>query len=363
MPFRTPVCDLFGIERPIFGFAHSVAVTAAISRAGGLGVYGATMDEPEEIAEKARQLRALCGDRPFGIDPLPPSAVGDETDRAKVQADLPQGHKDFVAGLAEKYAVPPPTAKGFYGRNVRSQTLFRRQVEAALASEADVFAAAVGVPPAVIAEAKAAGKRTISLVGAVRHAEKAVAAGVDLIVAQGHDAGAHTGPIGTFSLVPQVVDAAGGVPVLAAGGVGHGRHVAAALALGAQGVWLGTAWLTSAEHALEPITLAKPLAAGSEDTVISRSYSGKTLRMIRTAWSEEWSAPGAPEPLPMPFQQVLIGDFLTAVREHRVAPLMWEAAGQSVAWFREVRTVAEIMGRLCDEADAALAALPRPSAA
>lgn len=358
MSIRTSVCELFGIDRPIFGFAHSVAVTAAISRAGGLGVYGATMDEPEEIREKARQLRALCGDRPFGIDLLLPSSVGDETDRAKVHAELPQGYKDFVAQLTEKYAVPAPRESSFYGRNVRSQTLFARQVEAALASEADVFAAAVGVPPEVIARAKAAGKLTISLVGAVKHAERAVEAGVDLIVAQGYDAGAHTGRIGTFSLVPQVVDAARGTPVLAAGGVGHGRHLAASLALGAQGVWLGTAWLTSAEHQLEEITLRKLLAAKSDDTVISRSYSGKTLRMLRTAWSDEWEAPGAPAPLPMPFQQVLIGDFLAGVRQHGIEPLMWEAAGQSVAWFNEVATVAEIMDRLTDEAEVALANLP-----
>ncbi len=355
---RTRATELFGTERPIFGFAHSVAVTAAISRAGGLGIYGATMDEPEEIAAKAKELRALCGEKPFGLDLLLPSSVGDETDRSKVQAELPQGHKDFVAALETKYEVPPPREKGFYGRNVRSQTLFKRQVEAALASEADVFAAAVGVPPAVIAEAKAAGKTTIALVGAPRHAEKAVAAGVDALVAQGYDAGAHTGRIGTFSLVPQVVDAAGGRPVLAAGGVGHGRHLAAALALGAEGVWLGTAWLTAAEHRLDEITLKKLLAAGSDDTVISRSYSGKTLRMIRTAWSEEWERPGAPEPLLMPFQQVLIGDFLSAVRQHRIAPLMWEAAGQSVAWFNEVKTVREIMDRLMAEAETALAALP-----
>jgi len=188
MSIRTPVCNLFGIERPIFGFAHSVTVVAAISRAGGLGVYGATMDEPEEIREKSREL---CGDRRFGLDLLLPSSVGDETDRAKVQEGLPQAHKDFVEGLARRYAVPPPKESSFYGRNVRSQTLFARQVEAALASEADVFAAAVGVPPAVIARARAAGKMTISLVGAVKHAERAVEAGVDLIVAQGHDAGAH----------------------------------------------------------------------------------------------------------------------------------------------------------------------------
>lgn len=356
MNFKTPVCETFGIEKPIFGFAHSIAVTAALSRAGGFGVYGATMDEPEEIAAKSDEIRALAGDAPFGLDLLLPQTVGDETDRAAAHEALPAAHKAFVAGIAEKYDVPKPEQGSFYTNNIRSQTLFARQVEAALASDADVFAAAVGVPAEVISRAKAAGKKTIALVGAPRHAEKALEAGVDLIVAQGHDAGAHTGKIGTFSLVPQIVDIAGDVPVLAAGGVGSGRHLAAALALGAQGVWMGTAWLTAVEHQMDEISLRKLLAARSEDTVISRSYSGKTLRMIRTAWSDEWERPGAPEPLKMPYQQVLIAELLAGVREGRIEPLMWEPAGQSIAFFNELSSVAEIVDRIMDEAAAAASA-------
>jgi len=350
---KTQACRTIGIEKPIFGFSHSIAVTAAISNAGGLGVYGATHHLPDEITEIARQLRQLCGDRPFGIDLLLPQAVGDETDLDKVRAGLPEEHLAFIRGLEEKYNVPAPKKPAFFADNLRSQPLFASQVEAALASEADVFAAAVGVPPSVIARAKAAGKTTIGLVGAPKHARKALEAGVDVLVAQGHDAGAHTGKIGTFSLVPQVVDIAGNTPVLAAGGVGSGRHLAAALALGAQGVWMGTAWLTTEEHAVDDIILGKLLAAQSDDTLISRSHSGKTLRMIRTAWSDEWEAPGAPEPLKMPYQQALIGKFLAGINEGRIAPLMWEAAGQSIAYFNELSTVGKIIDRIMSEAEAA----------
>lgn len=354
---KTKACRLMGVEKPIFGFAHSIAVTAAISRAGGLGVYGATHHQPDEIIAIAKQLRELCGDKPFGIDLLLPQAVGDETDLDVVRDGLPEEHKAFIRKLEEKYNVPAPTQPSFFADNVRSQPLFAAQVEAALTSEADVFAAAVGVPASVIDRAKAAGKKTIALVGAPRHAAKALEAGVDMLVAQGHDAGAHTGKIGTFSLVPQIVDLAGETPVLAAGGVGSGRHLAAALALGAQGVWMGTAWLTTKEHAVDEIVLQKLLKARSEDTLISRSYSGKTLRMIRTGWSDEFEAPDAPEPLKMPFQQALIGKFLAGVREARIEPLMWEAAGQSIAYFNEVSTVAEIIDRTMRDAENAAAGL------
>ena len=350
---RTKACQIVGIQKPIFGFSHSIAVTAAISNAGGLGVYGATHHQPDEIRDIARKLRQLCGARPFGLDLLLPQTVGDETDLDSVRDGLPEEHKAFVGKLEKKYGVPAPTKPSFFADNVRSQSLFAGQVEAALASEADVFAAAVGVPASVISRARTAGKKTIALIGAPRHAGKALEAGVDVLVAQGHDAGAHTGKIGTFSLVPQIVDIAGDTPVLAAGGVGSGRHLAAALALGAQGVWMGTAWLTTEEHAVDDIVLQKLLKAHSDDTLISRSYSGKTLRMIRTAWSDEWEAPDAPEPLKMPYQQALIGKFLAGIREAKIAPLMWEAAGQSIAFFNEVSTVSQIIDRTMAEAEAA----------
>jgi NAD(P)H-dependent flavin oxidoreductase YrpB (nitropropane dioxygenase family) len=216
-----------------------------------------------------------------------------------------------------------------------------------------LFAMGVGSPPEAVAEAKARGKKVISLVGAPEHAARAIAAGTDILVAQGFDAGAHTGEIGTFSLVPQIVDLAGDIPVIAAGGVATGRHIVASFALGAQAVWMGTAWLFTRENNTDPVILQKLIDAGSGDTIRSRADSGKTLRQIKTAWTEEWSAKDAPEPLQMPYQDILVGDLLGAVERNHVGPLMKSEAGQSVGYFRQQTTVADLIADLGAQATAA----------
>ena len=353
--FRTPLCDRLGIDLPIFSFSHSLEVTAAVSRAGGYGVFGATHDEPATILEHARALKEMCEGHPFGLDLLLPTLNVERDDHAAAQAEIPAQHKAFIENLRDKYQVPPATQGHLFVNHVRSQELFAAQAEAVITSGASMFAMAVGTPAHLVAKAKAAGQVTLSLIGSPRHAERTRATGVDVIVAQGYDAGAHTGTIGTLSLVPQVVDLVGDTPVLAAGGIATGRQVAAALAMGAQGVWTGTMWLGAQEHALDPILTEQLINAGSEDTVITRSWSGKTLRMVRGAWSDEWAAPDAPKPLKMPYQQVLVGEIVAAVNEHRVKPLMWTPAGQSVPYLREVRTVDEIMAQLVDETEQALA--------
>jgi len=353
---HTAVCDRLGIEYPIFGFSHSMEVTAAITNAGGFGVYGATRDMPDTISARLAEIRSMVGDRPFGVDLLLPVGMADKNDWAAAEAKIPEAHKAFVRQLKQKYNVPDPAGKSFFSSTVRSNELFEAQADAVLASDVNLFASAIGTPPHLIERAKAAGMTTLSLVGAPKHVEYAKAAGVDLLVAQGYDAGGHTGPIGTMSLVPQIVDVAGEVPVLAAGGIADGRQVAASLALGAQGVWLGTVWLVTEEHGLNKHILEKLLKAGSADTVLTRSHSGKTCRVVRTAWSEEWEAEGAPKPLKMPYQQVLIGELLTGVMEHEIEPLMYEGAGQGVVWCNEVSTVEQVIERLMTEAREALAA-------
>ena len=351
---NTSLCRRLGIRIPIFGFSHSIDVTVALAKAGCYPIYGATRDMPEQIVRYLKEIRERIGTGRFGVDLLLPSGVGTETDRATVLAGLPAEQKQFVEYLRVKYKVPPATQSTFFSSQIRSQQLFAEQIDAVLGSSADAFAAGIGSPKAVLERAKQLGKLTISLVGSARHALLAKAAGVDLIVAQGADAGGHTGPIGTYSLVPQVVDVAGDTPVLAAGGVGHGRHIAAAFALGAQGAWLGTAWLTSREHAFNEVLLRQVLAAGAEDTVISKSHSGKAARLIRSAWTNEWDAPSAPKPLPMPYHQVLTGDLLAAVEEHAIEALAYTGAGQGVGWFNELKSVAEIVERLESETRVAL---------
>jgi NAD(P)H-dependent flavin oxidoreductase YrpB (nitropropane dioxygenase family) len=356
---ETPLCRHLGIRHPIFGLSHSVEVTIALARASGFAVYSAARDTPEQIVEHAAAIREGVGALPWGIDLLLPPNIGDETDRSTVLARLPAAHRDFVDGLRDKYKVPKATKPHFFASQVRSRAFFAAQIEAVLGAGATAFVTGTGLGGDAIQRAKRAGMTTFSLVGARKHAAAAIAAGIDILVAQGYDAGGHTGSIGTLSLVPQIVDAAGGRPVLAAGGIGDGRQIAAALAMGAEGAWLGTAWLFSREHALDRPLLDKLLAAGSEDTVISRAHSGKPCRVVRSAWTDEWDAPGAPKPLAMPYQQVLSGELLAAVEEHGIVPLRYEAAGQSVAWFREVRPVAEIVARLLAETEAALARLER----
>lgn len=348
----TPLSQKLGIEYPIFGFAHDVATVAAITNAGGLGVYGATRRFPEEIRDELAELRSLVGGRPFGVDLVLPDGMPEHNSRDEIERHIPEGHKEFVSEIIDRYKVPEPSGPGMRTRFIRSTEIEQQQLEAVMASDVDLFACGIGAPRAAVDKAKELGKTTVALIGSPRHVRRALDSGVDIIVAQGAEAGAHTGTIGTFSLIPQIVDATGDIPVLAAGGVATGRHIVAALAMGAAGVWMGTTWLTTTEHAahLNPKLMPKLLAATSADTVITRSESGKTFRQIRSSWSDEWERAEAPAPLKMPYQDVLVGDLLGAIDEHGVEPLLHSGAGQGIGYADEVLPVSEVMKRLVDEA-------------
>ncbi len=352
----SPVCDTLGCKYPIFGFAHDIATVAAITNAGGYGVYGATRRFPEEITAELAEIRSLVGDKPFGVDLVLPPGMPEHNSRDAIEAEIPAEHKAFVDDLIARYQVPPATEPGMRTRFIRSAEIEAEQIRAVLDSDVNMFACGIGAPADVMAQAKALGKTTLALIGSPHHVQRAKQAGVDMLVAQGYDAGAHTGPIGTYSLVPQIVDAAGDTPVLVAGGVATGRHIAAALAMGAQGVWMGTAWLLSEEHQthMHPVNTEKLKTAGSGDTVITRSESGKTFRQVRTAWSQEWEAEAAPAPLKMPYQDVLVGEMLGAIEAHDIEPLIHSGAGQSIGYFNEVRPVQAIMDELVAETTAVL---------
>jgi NAD(P)H-dependent flavin oxidoreductase YrpB (nitropropane dioxygenase family) len=355
---HTTICDRFGVELPIFGFTHSQNAVVAVCKAGGIGIWGATRNTPPEIEEGLAYIAERVDGRPFGVDLVLPQGMPARNNREEIEKLLPDEHRAFVDHLWEKYDVPNDGQAGGRSRFVRSEETAQRQVDVVLASDANIFAMGVGSPPEFITEAKKRGKTLVSLVGQPKHAARAIEAGAEILVAQGYDAGAHTGNIGTFSLVPQIVAIAGDIPVVAAGGVATGQHIAASLALGAVGVWMGTAWLLTKESDIDGVARKQLAAAQSSDTVITRSDSGKTLRVVRSKWTDEWEAKDAPEPLKMPLQDILIGDLLGAVGRHQVEELVHHPAGQGIAWFNEELSVAEVMEKLVGDASAAIDALP-----
>jgi NAD(P)H-dependent flavin oxidoreductase YrpB (nitropropane dioxygenase family) len=338
------------VRYPIVAFTHDLAVAKAVALAGCLPVYGATRRTPEEIAGDIERIRESIGDRPFGIDLVLPSGMPERNDRAAIEQQLPAEHRAFVERIKDEYAIPTPKRAGARSRFVRSAEVAERQIEVVLNAAPPLLACGLGSPVAVVSEAKRRGMKVASLVGSVKHARRAAEAGADLVVAQGYDAGAHTGEIGTFSLVPQVVDAVAPLPVLAAGGVVSGRHLAAALCLGAVGVWSGTLWLTTTESHVDPLIKDKLLAARAEDTVRTRAMSGKPNRQIRTGWTQLWDDPATPNPLPMPYHDILVGDTLTAIQDHRVEPLWGSAAGQGIGLIDEERPVAQVVAEIVEEA-------------
>jgi NAD(P)H-dependent flavin oxidoreductase YrpB (nitropropane dioxygenase family) len=352
-PLSPPICAKLGISHPIFGFSHSIDVVVEIAKAGGFPVLGLAREMPHEIPHILEEVDARMQGRPYGADLMLPSQVPQTGSIDDVRGALPQAHVEFVEALRDRFEVQAPVKPSFFTTQVRSESLFEQQIEQVLASKALGVATAIGLRPELIARAKEAGKVTFSLIGSVRHAQKALSMGVDVLVAQGYDAGGHTGTVGTFSLVPQIVAVAGDAPVLAAGGIGNGEQIVAAIAMGAQGGWLGTLWMAAAENHTPPALLRRLIDSGSEDTVITRAHSGKPCRVVRSDWIDAWSASGAPEPLPMPLQQALTGDVFASIHEHDDARLIYEAAGQSIFAIRRETRVADQMAALQGEMQAA----------
>ena len=301
---KTEVCEKFGIEFPLFAFSHCRDVVAAVTNAGGLGVLGAVAYTPERLEEELRWIDDHVGGRPYGVDVLVPGKIAKEADAPggldALLAAVPAEHWSFLTDLFERYGVPagerPRGGGGGAGRQVTKQGA-TELIDVALKHPIRLIASALGPPPPLMVErARTAGVPVAALVGTVEHARRQVEAGADLIVAQGGEAGGHTGEISTMVLVPEVVDAVAPLPVLAAGGIGSGRQMAAAMALGASGVWCGSVWLTTEEAETLPAVKAKMLAATSSDTVRSRSRTGKPARQLRSAWTEEWDSARQPRP-------------------------------------------------------------------
>ena len=318
---RTPVTDMFGIDIPILAFTHCRDVVAAVTKAGGLGVLGAVAHSQEQLEIDLAWIEDEVGGRPYGIDLIVPAKYAGDGDGGftmdNIRQLIPAEHKAFVDDILRRYDVPPLPEGDGPGRGVAnsgtaapfSANQADPLLEIALAHRPALVVNALGPPPPhMIERVKQEGRLLGALAGKAQHAQRHVNAGVDLIIAQGAEAGGHTGEVGTMVLIPEIVDAVAPVPVLAAGGIGRGRQMAAAMALGAQGVWCGSVWLTTNEAETHPVVKQKFLAATSSDTVRSRSLTGKPARQLRTAWTDEWDNPENPKPLGMPLQPILVAE-------------------------------------------------------
>jgi len=301
-----------GLEFPIFAFTHCRDVAAAVSKAGGLGVLGVAGHSLKNLEMELEWIENEVGDKPFGVDLLLPAKFAG-SDRGGFDGDqlderIPEEHKRFLDDLLEQHEVPPlPENVGLAPEFAVGYEQQRDVIELVFSHKISLIASALGPPPPWMIEmGREKNVKVAALAGTVEHARRHVEAGVDIVVAQGYEAGGHTGQVSTMVLVPEVVDAVDPIPVLAAGGIGNGRQVTASLALGAQGVWAGSVWLTTEEAETHPVVKEKFLTATSSDTVRSRSLTGKPARQLRSAWTDAWEDPSNPDPLPMPLQPRLV---------------------------------------------------------
>ncbi|MGW1039306.1 NAD(P)H-dependent flavin oxidoreductase [Streptomyces sp. NPDC002547] len=348
---QTELSKQLGVEHALFGFTPFPAVAAAISRAGGLGVLGAVRyTAPDDLKRDLDWVEGHVDGRPYGLDVVMPARKVEGVTEADVEAMIPQGHRRFVEDTLARYGVPELADGEASGWRITGwmEQVARSQLDVAFDYPIALLANALGSPPAdVVRRAHDRGVLVAALAGSARHARKHRQAGIDIVVAQGYEAGGHTGEIGSMVLTPEVVDAVAPLPVLAAGGIGCGRQVAAALTLGAQGVWLGSIWLTTTEAELPSRALVrKLLAAGSGDTVRSRALTGKPARQLRTEWTDAWDDAGGPGTLPMPLQGLLVADAISRIQRYEVEPLLGTPVGQIVGRMNEERSVQAVVDDL-----------------
>jgi len=352
---RTPICDRLGIEFPIFAFSHCRDVVAAVTNTGGFGVLGALAYEPERLEVELDWIDEHVHGKPYGVDFAMPAKYigqggGEEASPEHLKAMIPDEHRAFVKRVLDEAGIPPlpddfdhrpPKAAGL---NVDAEGPGQMEVTLSHAG-VKMVVNALGPPPRYIVEqCHAAGLLVGALVGSRQHAERQISLGVDVIVAQGTEAGGHCGEISTMVLVPQVVDAVGpDVPVLAAGGIADGRQMAAAMALGAQGVWTGSVWLLTAEADMAPEVTENLLAATSRDAIRARVMTGKPARQIRTKWTEAWDRPDAPTPLPTPLQGLLYGEAAERFTRVHSKDFAGHPAGQIVGSIDRVRPAKDVV--------------------
>ncbi|MDO3637401.1 NAD(P)H-dependent flavin oxidoreductase [Mycolicibacterium arseniciresistens] len=360
---KLAICEQFGIDFPLFAFSHCRDVVAAVTNAGGFGVLGATAYTPEQLDQELSWIDDHVGGRPYGADIIVPAKFegkGENLSTGQLADRIPAETKDFVAKLLAEHDIEPEERPRLGGSSLSGDT-GRDLLDVAMSHPIKLVANALGVPPDYMIEA--AGERGIlvaALVGAREHAVKQVNAGVDLIIAQGTEAGGHCGEVSTLVLVPEVLEAVEAtgkrVPVLAAGGIVTGRQMAAAVAMGADGAWTGSVWLTTEEAETAPHTQQKMLAASSRDTVRSAGRTGKPSRQLVSDWTDAWLPhDGGARPLPLPLQSMLVEpvlrriDGLASQGHSGAQALSTYFVGQGVGLMNKVKPAREVVREFIED--------------
>lgn len=359
---RTRLCDMLGIEYPIISAGMGptligepngapVELVVAVSEAGGLGVLGGAGFNLDELRKAIHEIKSKT-DKPFGVDlllpkNLPPGLSGqDEMSLADVLQFLPEAHMKWFRKTQAELGMPDVDLV------LKMDTATMRPKEAVqicIEERVPLFCAGLGDPGFMVEEAHANGMKVLGVVGNAKNAGRVARSGVDFIAAQGHEGGGHTGRVGTMALLPQAIDAAAPVPVLAAGGIGDGRGLAAALAMGCIGVWVGTRFLATDEGGAMDLCKQKILTSTDEDTRVSKLYTGKTSRANYTKYHDLWNASGL-EALEFPFQVILssalLGGFIGAGLDDHVGGF----AGQISGLIHEIKPARAVVEDMVGEA-------------
>ena len=365
---NSSICTLLKIDFPLVAFSHCRDVVVEVSKAGGMGVLGAVGMSPEELEIELTWIDSHIGGKPYGVDLLVPNAMAGKSERPsrdETFSQVPEEHKLFAAAILQRHNISNAdvsdsarSAMARFGENMRDEGA-SRLLDVAFAHPIGLVANALGVPPSYMLErGKEHGVPVAALVGAKEHAIHQVLAGVDILVVAGGEAGGHCGDVSTLVLVPEIYAAVkpyGNIPILAAGGIVTGRQMAACMAMGADGAWTGSVWLTTTEAETSPTVKEKMLAAGSRETVRSKARTGKYSRQLRSAWTDAWEHPDAPPPLPMPLQSIVTEPVLAKVNKladggHEGAKQLatyW--VGQGVGMMNETLSVRAVVANFMED--------------
>lgn len=358
---HTRLCDILDIEYPIMlagmGGAATAELAAAVSEAGGLGIIGGMNLSPDELDAEIRKCKKLTS-KPFGVDTIAPMNMVDTNTVDELRNYIPDEAVDYASKLVKELGIPVPegTKFGKEGGTGWAAGMTPKQIEVIYEHKIPVFAAALGSPAFMVPEAHARGMKVVGLVGTAKQARTEAEAGVDIIVAQGHEAGGHTGYVATMPLVPIIVDAVAPAPVVAAGGIVDGRGLVASLALGACGVWCGTAFLATHEAGFLPEAKQRLLKATERDTRVTRVFTGKTCRLLTTKLIEKWEKEGPMLPFPLPIVMCTsLQDYLT---EAGMADNYFIPTGQACGALKEIRSAKDVVRDMVEGAVRILEELP-----